>query len=75
MLSSALLSVGSLNAFIRWLTDIEIQMNSVERVLHYTQLQTEAPAEIPETRPPPEWPSAGKIDIEVHILLVGFNVH
>lgn len=65
MLSSALLVVGSMNAFIRWMTDVEIQMNSVERVLYYTQLPTEAPAEIAETKPPPEWPTAGKIEIEV----------
>lgn len=67
MLSSALLVVGSMNAFIRWLTDVEIQMNSVERVIYYTQLPTEAPAEIPETRPPPEWPAKGGIEIEVRL--------
>lgn len=39
-------------------------MNSVERVVHYSRgdiVEREAPFEIPETKPPPEWPTHGAI--------------
>ena len=46
-------------------TDLEMEMNSVERLDHYgNNLAVEAPLIIPECRPPPSWPSAGRIRFE-----------
>lgn len=36
------------------------QMTSVERVVEYTELESEAPWET-KKRPPPEWPSRGMV--------------
>ena len=35
---------------------------SVERVKEYIDVSPEAPTNIPETRPPPNWPSKGSVD-------------
>ena len=43
-------------------TDLEIEMNAVERLDHYANnLAVEAPAIVPSNRPSPSWPSAGCI--------------
>ncbi|KAL7748869.1 Transporter of the ATP-binding cassette (ABC) [Sorochytrium milnesiophthora] len=42
---------------------VEIEMNSMERVLEYTQLEQEPPAIIDGNRPPAEWPSRGSIQV------------
>jgi len=39
-------------------------MNSVERVKEYAVLESEAPAIIPDKRPPPNWPAEGRIIFE-----------
>lgn len=50
---------------VRQGAEVENDMNSVERLLHYANnLEREAPAEIPETRPPVEWPSGGAIEFK-----------
>lgn len=36
------------------------QMTSVERVVEYTELESEAPWEM-QKRPPPDWPSKGLV--------------
>jgi hypothetical protein len=47
-------------------------MNSVERIKWYAEnLQTEAADEIEATAPPPEWPTAGAI--ELNGLVVGYR--
>jgi ABC-type multidrug transport system fused ATPase/permease subunit len=43
-------------------------MNSVERVKEYEQLAQEAPEVIPESRPPPNWPSEGKVEFKNYCL-------
>lgn len=48
------------NWVVRSVGDVEQNMVSVERVLHYVELEPEAPYEIPETEPE-NWPSAGEI--------------
>jgi ATP-binding cassette, subfamily C (CFTR/MRP), member 1 len=46
-------------------TDLEIEMNAVERLDHYAHnLAVEAPAILPSSRPPPDWPRAGCIKFE-----------
>jgi ABC-type multidrug transport system fused ATPase/permease subunit len=50
---------------VRMMATVEAQMNSVERVLFYSNnIDSEAPAVIPETDPPPgSWPSKGEIEL------------
>ena len=45
---------------MRSASDVEQNIVSVERVLHYAELESEAPYEIPETEPK-DWPSAGEV--------------
>src|SRR5690554_886114 len=62
-----------LNALVRWFTDFEMQMNAVERIGHYTTMQTEK--DLLEVFPEEEnsielsedlfeWPRKGSIDFE-----------
>lgn len=49
------------NWLVRSASEVEQNIVSVERILHYIQLQPEAPAEIPDTVPE-AWPSRGEIE-------------
>eukprot|EP01133_Synstelium_polycarpum_P004374 gene4374-5117_t len=61
-LSYALSITASLNKATIQVTDIENKLNSVERVLHYTDgVPTEASASDPS--PPSSWPSKGEITV------------
>ena len=51
----------SLNCLVRMTSDIETNIVSVERVNEYAELKSEAPWEIPEKRPPNNWPTTGEI--------------
>lgn len=64
-LSYAIEVTGFLKHGVRMIATIEADMNSVERVLHYTdKVEPEAPDVIPENDPEPStWPSAGSIKI------------
>ncbi|KAK1227693.1 hypothetical protein PQX77_009318 [Marasmius sp. AFHP31] len=47
--------------------EVENYMNSVERVIHYSNgehVEQEPPHHIPETQPAPDWPSQGAIVLE-----------
>lgn len=46
------------------LCNVENKMISVERILQFTNIPSEAPLVIENNRPSPEWPSGGKIDLE-----------
>lgn len=46
---------------VRMSCDIETNIVSVERMDEYSTLKTEAPEEIPTSRPPMGWPSSGGI--------------
>ncbi|KTW27041.1 hypothetical protein T552_02533 [Pneumocystis carinii B80] len=62
ILSYSLQIIGIMSWMLRQFSEFEINMNSVERVHHYSEnLNTEAPLIIPEKRPPPDWPQNGEI--------------
>jgi hypothetical protein len=54
---------------VRQSAEVENDMNSVERMLHYaTEVEQEAANEIPENKPPAPWPSEGKIEMKDIVL-------
>lgn len=56
---------GDLNWVIQRLSLMENNMNSAERLVHYIDnLDQERPVERPENKPPPSWPSEGKISFK-----------
>jgi ABC-type multidrug transport system fused ATPase/permease subunit len=48
--------------FVRLYSANEQNMNSVERVKEYLDVEQEAPAVIPEAKPPSNWPSRGSVE-------------
>ncbi|KAF8202113.1 multidrug resistance-associated ABC transporter [Pholiota molesta] len=62
VLSYALNTTSSLNWVVRSASEVEQNIVSVERVLHQTEVEPEAPQEIPETKPAGIWPSEGAIE-------------
>ena len=65
VITSALNLTGIMNWMVRQLTELEINMNSVERVVEYHKLEEEAPAESsPGQAPPPTWPAHGVIEVQ-----------
>lgn len=50
----------------RQTAEVENNMNSVERLAHYSsdKLPQEASQEIPQTAPPPDWPQRGEIILD-----------
>jgi ABC-type multidrug transport system fused ATPase/permease subunit len=56
---------GLMSLIMRAYTQVENEMNSVERLCHYAnKLEQEAPYRINETRPRPTWPEQGTIEFE-----------
>jgi ABC-type multidrug transport system fused ATPase/permease subunit len=50
---------------VRQVAELENDMNSVERVIHYAKnLEQEPPHEIPERKPQPSWPAEGRVEIK-----------
>lgn len=47
---------------VRLYSEVDIQMNSVERIAEYFDIEQEAPQQIPESRPPVDWPASGNIE-------------
>jgi ATP-binding cassette subfamily C (CFTR/MRP) protein 1 len=62
VLSYALNTTSSLNWFVRSASEVEQNIVSVERILHYVELEPEAPAEIPDNKPSDTWPVAGEVE-------------
>ncbi|CAM4620699.1 unnamed protein product [Leuciscus chuanchicus] len=62
-LSYALTLMGMFQWGVRQSAEVENMMTSVERVLEYTELESEAPWET-KKRPPPEWPHRGLITFD-----------
>lgn len=53
------------NRFLRVAAQLELDFNSVERVIEYLDIPQEAPAIIEDHRPPAFWPSnSGKLVVE-----------
>lgn len=49
---------------VRLASNLEMNMNSVERLQEYLQVEQEAPYSIPETQPPASWPTHGRIEVK-----------
>ncbi|XP_041940167.1 ATP-binding cassette sub-family C member 4-like isoform X1 [Alosa sapidissima] len=62
-LSYAITLVGMFQWGVRQSAEVENMMTSVERVVEYTELESEAPWET-QKRPPPEWPQNGHITFD-----------
>ncbi|KAG0239236.1 hypothetical protein BGW41_007852 [Actinomortierella wolfii] len=53
---------SDLNVLVQRSASLGNNMNAAERLVHYIRnLEQEPPAVIPETKPPPEWPQAGRV--------------
>lgn len=50
--------MASLTGHYRVLAQLELDFNSVERIVEYLDVAQEAPAIIPDKRPPAFWPSS-----------------
>jgi len=63
-ISSALSLTGLLSWMVRQTSELEVNMNSVERLVEYDDEPREAPAVVVERRPLPNWPQRGEIFVE-----------
>jgi len=64
ILSYALNITNLMTAVLRLASLAENSFNAVERVGNYIDLDQEAPLVIEDHRPPPGWPSAGKVEFK-----------
>ncbi|XP_024373624.1 ABC transporter C family member 2 [Physcomitrium patens] len=64
LLSYALNITNLMTAVLRLASLAENSFNAVERVGNYIDVQQEAPLVIENHRPPPGWPSAGKVEFK-----------
>ncbi|KAI9004971.1 P-loop containing nucleoside triphosphate hydrolase protein [Hyaloraphidium curvatum] len=55
---------GTLNGLMRNLTEMELQLNGVERLQYYIDHLPSEAAEVTELKPPPSWPSKGQIELK-----------
>ncbi|CAN9498133.1 unnamed protein product [Ophioblennius macclurei] len=62
-LSYSVTLMGMFQWGVRQSAEVENMMTSVERVVEYTQLESEAPWET-KKRPPPSWPSKGQVTMD-----------
>ncbi|PAA57130.1 hypothetical protein BOX15_Mlig029003g1 [Macrostomum lignano] len=69
--SYALQVTGALNWMVRMSSDLETNIVSVERLEEYASIATEAEWDVPETRPPPNWPDRGSVSM--HDLAVRYR--
>ncbi|CDU22833.1 probable YCF1-Vacuolar ABC transporter responsible for vacuolar sequestration of glutathione-S-conjugates [Sporisorium scitamineum] len=64
MMSQALSTTQTLNWVVRSASEVEQNIVSVERVMSYTDLVSEAPYEVPDQAPPSDWPSKGEVSMQ-----------
>ena len=50
---------------VRSASEVEQNIVSVERILFYIRLPSEAADEIPENKPAEEWPSEGRVEFRL----------
>ncbi|XP_037318939.2 ATP-binding cassette sub-family C member 3 isoform X1 [Pungitius pungitius] len=62
--SYALQVTMSLNWMVRMTSDLENNIVAVERVKEYSETKTEAPWEVEDKKPPPDWPTEGKVEFQ-----------
>ncbi len=55
---------GMMNWLVRMTAELEVSMNSVERLVEYNSMESEAAAIIEDKRPALDWPSQGVIKVE-----------
>ncbi|XP_074518633.1 ATP-binding cassette sub-family C member 3 isoform X2 [Halichoeres trimaculatus] len=60
--SYALQVTMSLNWMVRMCSDLENNIVAVERVKEYSETKTEAPWDVEDKKPPPEWPMSGNVE-------------
>lgn len=63
-MSYALQITQSLNWIVRQTVEVETNIVSVERVLEYARLPSEAPEINPKNRPPSSWPTRGAVHLK-----------
>ena len=63
-MSYALQITTSLNWIVRQTVEVETNIVSVERVLEYARLPSEAPEVIPRNRPKISWPAHGEVEFK-----------
>ncbi len=63
MLSATLTLVGALNGFIRWITDIEVQMNSVRPLLPPLVVRTDGSNQVERVLHYSEIEAEGRTDV------------
>ncbi|CAJ0887453.1 10050_t:CDS:10, partial [Entrophospora sp. SA101] len=72
VLSYALQISGTLNWCVRQASEVEANMNAVERLVYYSNdLEVEAEPIIPDHRPPSEWPDKGQIEVKDLVVQYG----
>ncbi|KAJ1931520.1 Transporter of the ATP-binding cassette (ABC), partial [Linderina macrospora] len=59
---------------VRFYSYNEMNLNSVERVIEYLDIEPEAPVSIPDHVPEPQWPTAGEISVEDLVLKYAENL-
>ncbi|PFH45503.1 hypothetical protein AMATHDRAFT_82867 [Amanita thiersii Skay4041] len=64
VLSYALNTTSSLNWVVRSASEVEQNIVSVERILHQTEVKSEAPHEIPDGGLDEDWPFRGEIEFQ-----------
>lgn len=60
-LSYALSITATMNWMVRMSCEFETNIVAVERIMEYTRSPTEAAWDIPESKPPVEWPKEGEV--------------
>ena len=62
ILSYCIQIVSVMGQLTRQYAELQNNMNATERVHYYaTEIENEAPHELPDRKPPPPWPATGKI--------------
>lgn len=67
-LSNALQMLVFVQWTVRMWGDVNAQLSSVGQVVFYSNVSSERPFDIPETKPKPEWPDNGEIEFKNIVL-------